>query len=87
MPALAHVITQNRDGCAFDEVSDAVDEGRAPFRQLDILDYGPRSRTLPASTVNVQKLKLRVMNLNSMGKRTRLYSPNAHLRNTCHHGR
>jgi hypothetical protein len=59
MPALAHVITQNRDGCAFDEVSDAVDEGRAPFRQLDILDHGPRSLTLPASTVNVQKLKLR----------------------------
>jgi hypothetical protein len=59
MPVLAHVITQNRDGCAFDEASDAVDEGRAPFRQLDILDHGPRSLTLPASTVNVQKLRQR----------------------------
>jgi hypothetical protein len=29
-----------------------------PFRQLDILDHGPRSLTLPECTVNVQKLKL-----------------------------
>lgn len=30
----------------------------APFRQLDILDHGHRSLTLPAFTVNVQKLKM-----------------------------
>jgi len=30
----------------------------APFHQLDILDHGLRSLTLPAFTVNVQKLKL-----------------------------
>jgi hypothetical protein len=45
----------NRDGCAFDEVSD---EGRCTFRQFDILDQGPRSLTLSACTVNVQKLRL-----------------------------
>jgi hypothetical protein len=48
MPALTttHVAAQRRDGRAFDEVSDAVDEGRCTFWQLDILDHA-RTLTLP----------------------------------------
>jgi hypothetical protein len=45
MPALTttHVITQKRDGRAFDEVSDAVDEGRCTF--FGILDRCSKSLT------------------------------------------
>ena len=60
MPALTttHVVAQKRDGRAFDEVSDAVDEGRCTFSAARHLDHGLRRLTLSAFTVNVQKLKL-----------------------------
>jgi inositol oxygenase len=61
MPALTtttaatQVTTQKRDGRAFDEVSDAVDEGRCTFSTA----RHPRSRKADYTfTVNVQKLKL-----------------------------
>lgn len=58
MPALTttHANAQKRDGRAFDEVSDAVDEGQCAFSASSTSLI--TSLTLPPFAVNVQKLKL-----------------------------